>query len=137
VAHGRTGGSRSTWWSVVKKGQFLSARILAKLRTAVIKFPHDVFFLRDASQKFRFFSSEPPARIPVQFSKPREIWEAAKKKLMLLPARIFYQEQAFMNVLKEDDVPLKIGHGDYHSDKKTRFRFYFSCRGRERAISPS
>jgi len=83
------------------------------------------FFLRDASQKFRFFSSEPPDRIPVQFSKSRKIWEAAKKKLLLLPARLFYQEQAFINVLSAEELPLRIGYGDYHSDKKIRFRFYF------------
>jgi len=83
------------------------------------------FFLRDASQKFRFFSSEPPARIPVQFSKSRKIWESAKKKLLLLPARIFYQEQAFIDVLKAGEAPLGIGYGDSHPEKKIKFRFYF------------
>ena len=81
------------------------------------------FFLRDASQKFRFFSSEPPARIPVQFSKPREIWEAAKKKLMLLPARVLRQEQAFMRVRKIEDETISIHHSGLRPEKRVRLRF--------------
>jgi hypothetical protein len=83
------------------------------------------FFLRDASQKFRFFSSAPADRIPVQFSKSRKIWEAAKKKLLLLPARTIYQEQAFIDVLKSDEDPARIAYGDSHPEKRIKLRFYF------------
>jgi len=83
------------------------------------------FFLRDASRKFRFFSSAPPTRIPIQFSKSRKIWEVAKKKLSLLPARTLYQEQAFIDVLKSGEDPARIAYGDGQPEKRIKIRFYF------------
>lgn len=58
------------------------------------------YFVRDYRGKYRYFSSESALTLPSRLSKPRQVWELAKKKLMVLPARVLRQEQAFERALK-------------------------------------
>ena len=83
------------------------------------------FFVQDHKQKYRYFSSEPMAQIHIEFSRWKELWERAKEKLMLLPQRIFRQEQAFERSLKLKDRSIQILYSDKLEDKKLRIKFYF------------
>jgi hypothetical protein len=58
------------------------------------------YFVRDYRGKYRYFSSESALAIPAKLSKPKQAWELAKKKLMILPTRILRQEQAFERALR-------------------------------------
>lgn len=84
------------------------------------------FFVRDYQHKYRYLSSEPPSEIQVKFSRWREIWEAAKKKLTLLPQRILRQEQAFRKSFNIKEKRIKIFHSGRSVERKikTRFRFF-------------
>jgi len=84
------------------------------------------FFVRDYQHKHRYLSSEPPSEIQVKFSRWREIWEAAKKKLTLLPQRILRQEQAFRKSFNIKEKRIKIFHSGRLAERKikTRFRFF-------------
>lgn len=81
------------------------------------------FFIRDHRHKYRFFSSEPARPLPVKFSKTREIWEIAKKKLMLLPQKTLRQEQAFSRALKLQDPALRIVYSGFSEEKRINLRF--------------
>jgi len=81
------------------------------------------FFIRDHRHKYRFFSSEPARPLPVKFSKTREIWEVAKKKLMLLPQKTLRQEQAFSRALKLQDPALRIVYSGFSEEKRINLRF--------------
>jgi hypothetical protein len=81
------------------------------------------FFIRDHRHKYRFFSSEPARSLPVKFSKTREIWEIAKKKLMLLPQKTLRQEQAFSRALKLQDPALRIVYSGFSEEKRINLRF--------------
>lgn len=83
------------------------------------------FFIRDYRHKFRYFSSEPVSQIQIEFSRWKEIWEKAKKKLMLLPQKTLRQEQAFGRVLKLNEKKIQIYHSGLHDEKKIRVKFYF------------
>jgi hypothetical protein len=83
------------------------------------------FFVRDKSRKYRYFSSETLSQIKVKSSRWKEIWELAKKKLMLMPQRVLRQEQAFARVLKLEDKKIKIFHSGRVEEKKIKIRFYF------------
>jgi len=83
------------------------------------------FFVKDAGQKFRFFSSQPEADLTIQVSRTKKIWEQAKKKLLLLPPRLLSQEQALIGVLKSSEKSVPIVHAACHSEKRLRFRFGF------------
>lgn len=83
------------------------------------------FFIQDYRHKYRYFSSVPIAQIQIKFSRWKELWEAAKKKLMLLPQRIYRQEQAFGRVLKLQEDRIQILHSGRFKEKKIRSKFYF------------
>jgi hypothetical protein len=84
------------------------------------------FFIRDFKNKYRYLSSEPPAEIQVKFSRWRKLWEAARKKLTLLPQRILRQEQAFIKSFNIEEKKIKIFHSGRLKERKikTRFRFF-------------
>jgi hypothetical protein len=84
----------------------------------------EYFFLRDTHHKYRFFSSEPVHKVHVRFSKWKQTWETAKKKLMLLPARFLSREQAFEKILDQSPATVTIHHSG-SSPKKIRTRFFF------------
>jgi hypothetical protein len=83
------------------------------------------FFVPDHRENFRFISSEPIHDIAVDFSRWKKLWATAKEKLMLLPARILRQEQAFQNITKTADGPVPIHFPEDMEDKKVRRRFFF------------
>jgi len=83
------------------------------------------FFVRDHIRKYRYFSSEPVNQIKVKSSRSQEIWELAKKKLMLLPQRILRQEQAFGKVLKLEEKKIQIFHSGRLGKKRIKIKFYF------------
>ena len=83
------------------------------------------FFIQDYRHKYRYFSSVPIAQIQIKFSRWKELWEAAKKKLMLLPQRIYRQEQAFGRVLKLQEDRIQILHSGRFKEKRIRSKFYF------------
>jgi len=86
------------------------------------------FFIQDCRQKYRYFSSEPPAQIQVKFSRWKEIWELAKKKLMLLPQRIRCQEQAFSRALSLIEEKITVFHSGRLEGKRIRNKFRFFLR---------
>ena len=81
------------------------------------------FFVRDHKGRYRYFSSESVKPIEVKFSKPREAWELAKKKLMLLPHRTLRMEQAFERALRLKNGRLPILYADSADRGKVRPRF--------------
>jgi len=86
------------------------------------------FFVRDFKNKYRYLTSEPPREIQVKFSRWRKVWEAAKKKLTLLPQRILRQEQAFRKSFSLEEKKIKIFHSGRLEERKTRTRFRFFLR---------
>ncbi len=83
------------------------------------------FFIKDFRHTFRFFSSEPQTDVAVRISRSREIWQKAQRKLLLLPPRILRQEQAFMNVLKNQEEKLVVYCSGVPSQKRMRLKFSF------------
>lgn len=83
------------------------------------------FFVRDYRHKYRYFSAAPVSQIQIKFSRWKELWELAKKKLMLLPQRILRQEQAFIRTLKLDEDKIHILYSGHLDEKRTRTKFYF------------
>ena len=83
------------------------------------------FFIRDHSRKYRYFSSDPLNQIQIKSSRWKEIWELAKKKLMLLPQRILRQEQAFGRVLKLEEKKIQVFHSGQLDEKRIKIKFYF------------
>lgn len=83
------------------------------------------FFVKDYKGRYRYFSSEPAKPVDVKFSKSKEAWELAKKKLMLLPKRTLRMEQAFERALRLKDAPLHILYAGSTEEDKIRFRFSF------------
>lgn len=83
------------------------------------------FFIKNFKHKYRFFSSEAEDGISVKISKSKEIWRKAQKKLLLLPARILRQEQAFMNVLQNKEESLIVHCSGLLSQKRMKLRFSF------------
>lgn len=83
------------------------------------------FFIQDHCHNYRYFSSEPVAQIQIKTSRWKEIWELAKKKLMLLPQRILRQEQAFGRALKIQEDKIQIFHSGRLEEKRIRTKFYF------------
>ena len=81
------------------------------------------FFVRDSRGKYRYFSSEPSRPVDVKFSKAREAWELARRKLMLLPARVLRKEQAFEKALTLKGRPLRIHYATETGEDKIRSRF--------------
>ena len=83
------------------------------------------FFVRDFSRKYRYFSSETLSQIKIKSSRWKEIWELAKKKLMLLPQRVLRQEQAFGRVLKLEEKKIQVFHSGRLDEKRLKIKFYF------------
>ncbi|MFP4081276.1 MAG: hypothetical protein ACLFVG_00815 [Candidatus Aminicenantes bacterium] len=83
------------------------------------------FFVQDYRSKYRYFSSKPIAPIQIKTSRWKEIWEQAKKKLMLLPQRLLRQEQAFGRILKLPKDRIQIYYSGNMERKKIRTKFYF------------
>lgn len=93
------------------------------------------FFVKDARKDPRLFCSEPPGPMPARFSKTKEVWEAAKKKLMLLPARTLRQEEALAKAvrLKDPAVTVLCGEAEEkHAD--LRFHFFLHKRRTQRIL---
>jgi len=82
------------------------------------------FFVKDYKNKYKYFSSEPLSEIKADFTRWKELWELAKKKLMLLPHRILMQEQTFERTMKLKEKKITILYSGYTSDKKIRIRFF-------------
>jgi len=82
------------------------------------------FFVKDARKDPRLFCSEPPGPMPAKFSKTKEIWEIAKKKLMLLPARTLRQEEALAKALRITEPSVTVLHGAAE-EKHINLRFHF------------
>lgn len=83
------------------------------------------FFIRDYSHKYWFFSSEPAKLVQVKFSRPKEIWELAKRKLMLLPQPILRQEQALGKAFRLKGKTIRIHHSGLLAEKKIKHKFFF------------
>jgi hypothetical protein len=95
----------------------------------------DFFFVRDYRRRHRFFSAEPLGLLPANFSKTREVWEKAKKKVTSLNPRTLLQEQAFELGGRSGEGPLRILHSGHFDDRAVRTRlFLFLQRHRTRHI---
>ncbi|MCX6567017.1 MAG: hypothetical protein NTW38_11455 [Candidatus Aminicenantes bacterium] len=82
------------------------------------------FFVKDARKDHRLFCSEPPGPMPAKFSKTKAVWETAKKKLMLLPARTLRQEEALAKTLRIEDPSVTVLCGE-PEEKHINLRFHF------------
>lgn len=95
----------------------------------------DFFFVRDYRRRPRFFSAEPLGPLPANFSKTREVWEKAKKKVTSLNPRTLLQEQAFELGGRPGEGPLRILHSGHFDDRAVRTRlFLFLQRQRTRHV---
>jgi len=95
----------------------------------------DFFFVRDYRRRPRFFSAEPLGPLPANFSKTREVWEKAKKKVTSFNPRTLLQEQAFELGGRPGEGPLRILHSGHFDDRAVRTRlFLFLQRHRTRHI---
>jgi hypothetical protein len=95
----------------------------------------DFFFVRDYCQRPRFFAAGPLGPLPADFSKTREVWEKAKKKVTSLNPRTLLQEQAFELGGRPGEGPLRILHSGHFDDRAVRTRlFLFLQRHRTRHI---
>jgi len=95
----------------------------------------DFFFVRDYRRRPRFFSAEPLGPLPANFSKTREVWEKAKKKVTSFNPRTLLQEQAFELGGRPGKGPLRILHSGHFDDRAVRTRlFLFLQRHRTRHI---
>jgi len=88
----------------------------------------DFFFVRDHRRRPRFFAAEPLGPLPANFSKTREIWEKAKKKVTSLDPRTLLQEQAFEHGGRQPDGTLRILHAGPEDGPSVRTRFRFFLR---------
>jgi len=86
----------------------------------------DYYFVKDYKKDYRFFSSQPFHEIEVNFTKLRQRWEEAKRRLMLLPQRILSQEQAFERAenLKEFSIKIHYSGSKGKSRIKKKFTFF-------------
>jgi len=82
----------------------------------------DFFFVRDYRHRPRFFSAGPLGPLPADFSKTREVWEKAKKKVTSLNPRTLLQEQAFEHGGRPGEGPLRILHSGHFDDRAVRTR---------------
>ena len=82
----------------------------------------DFFFVRDCRHRPRFYSGGPLGPLPANFSKTREVWETAKKKVTGLNPRTLFQEQAFEQGGRPGDGPLRILHSGLHDERPVRTR---------------
>jgi hypothetical protein len=83
------------------------------------------FFVRDYRHRLRFFSAEPLSPLPAKFTKSREIWETAKRKITGLNPRTLLQEQAFENGGRPGDGALPILHSGHADAQSVRTKFFF------------
>jgi len=96
----------------------------------------DYFFVHDYRRRSRFFSAGPLGPLPADFSRARETWEKAKKKVVKLNPRILLQEQAFEHAGRPAEGPLRILHGGNEDDRHLRTRlFFFLQRQRTRHVA--
>ncbi len=83
------------------------------------------FYVKDHRKKYRYFSSEPVHKPQVEFSRWKDLWELAKKKLMLLPKRVLSQEQAFNRAILIRNNEISIHYSGRYDQKKMRRKFLF------------
>jgi hypothetical protein len=96
----------------------------------------DFFFVRDYRRKPRFFSAGPLGPLPANFSKAREVWETAKRKVIGLDPRTLLQEQAFEHAGRPGEDPVRILHSGRQDDRSVKARlFLFLQRQRTRHIA--
>ena len=94
------------------------------------------FYIHDHRGRACFFASGPLGPLPANFSKTREVWEAAKKKVTSLSPKLLLQEQAFELGGRPGPEPLRILHAGRHDEKSMRARlFLFLQRQRTRHIA--
>jgi hypothetical protein len=94
------------------------------------------FYIHDHRGRARFFASGPLGPLPANFSRTREVWESAKKKVTNLSPRLLLQEQAFELGGRPGPEPLRILHAGRHDERSVRARlFLFLQRQRTRHIA--
>ena len=88
----------------------------------------DFFFIRDCRHRPHFYSGGPLGPLPANFSKTREIWESAKRKVTGLNPRTLLQEQAFEQGGRPAEGPLRILHSGLHDERSVRTRLFLFLR---------
>jgi hypothetical protein len=81
------------------------------------------FFVKDSRKRYRYFSAEPVKPPDIKFSRSKQAWELAKKKLMLLPHKTLRQEQAFERGFKLKGNPVRVRVAEGETEDKIRSRF--------------
>jgi hypothetical protein len=83
----------------------------------------DFFLVHDHRRRLRFFSSEPLGPLPENFSRTREVWEKAKKKVTGLDPRTLLQEQAFTHGGRPGPGPLRVRYAGDTDGRSAELRF--------------
>ena len=70
----------------------------------------ELFFVLDHREKYRLFSPYSFQPAQARFPRWQILWNKAKEKLLLLPSRVLYQEQALaqMNKTQDDQITIFI-----------------------------
>ncbi|MBD3413166.1 MAG: hypothetical protein GF421_01890 [Candidatus Aminicenantes bacterium] len=83
----------------------------------------EFYFVKDFKKKYRFFSSQPDQQIQVTFTKWKKMWEEAKRRLMLLPPKILFQELAFERGIKTKESECRIYFAAHQNQSQIQTRF--------------
>ena len=83
------------------------------------------FFVKDFREKYRYFSAKPYDHIQIKFSRWKDIWEKARKKLVLMSRKDLVQEKAFEQVLQETGDQVEIMYSGCCSEQRIKVRFFF------------
>ena len=82
------------------------------------------FYIHDHRGRAHFFACGPLGPLPANFSKSREVWEAAKKKVTSLSPKLLLQEQAFELAGRPGQERLRILHAGRHDERSLRTRLF-------------
>jgi hypothetical protein len=85
----------------------------------------ELFFVQDYRQKYRLFSLRSLQPGEVRFSRWKALWGKAKEKLLLLPPRVLYQEQALAQMSKTEAVQITILISGRIPQDKLERKFHF------------
>ncbi len=84
---------------------------------------NEFYFVRDVRRSFRFFTADPPRPPDIRKTKARVAWDLARRKLMILPQRIFRQEQAFARALKIEEPHVRVFYAGAQEESHIGLRF--------------
>lgn len=85
----------------------------------------ELFFVLDHREKYRLFSPHSFQPGQVRFPRWQVLWNKAKEKLLLLPPRVLYQEQALAQMNKTKSHQITVYVSGRVPQEKLKRKFYF------------